>query len=279
MVNTPTKNKIKGKGTASSQPVISKSKKTNEIFNFDDAKQTVKSLSSLMKILHESQNYLSNENIELRLRIEKIETENLLLIKKNELNENQIKNLSNEVSELKFELNEIKQEKLEGHFNINGLPQLTKDETVEVVLKIANELDINLTPSDIEDVNYFNNKRNNKHDYVFELKNKKLKKEFINKRKSKLIYVNNNLEVFSVNSNSSTINDNRSRIFINDHLTKFNHNLLNHTKSLKNCQYKYVWYKFGKIFAKQNDNSEIINIRSYQAVDNLIERFENLAKT
>lgn len=176
-------------------------------------------------------------------------------------------------------MNEIKQEKLENHFNINGLPQLTKEETVEVVVKIANELNINLTPTDIEDINYFNNKRTNKHDYVFELKNKDQKKEFINKRKSKLIYVNNNLEVFSVNSNSSTINDNRSRIFINDHLTKFNHNLLNHAKSLKNCQYKYVWYKFGRIFAKQSDNSEIINIRSYQAIDILIERFENLAKT
>lgn len=185
MVLTSPKNKIKRKRTPSNQPIISNSKKSEEIFNFNDAKQTIKSLSSLMKILHESQNYLSKENDELRLRIEKIETENIILSKKNELNESKIKNLSNEVSELKFELNEIKQEKLENHFNINGLPQLTKDETIDVVVKIANELDINLTPNDIEDVNYFNNKRTNKHDYVFELKNKELKKEFINRRKSK----------------------------------------------------------------------------------------------
>lgn len=277
MVVSP-KNKLKKKGTSSSQPVTSNPKKPEEIFNFDDAKHTIKSLSSLMKVLHQSQQYLSNENNELRLRIEKIEAENKELSQKKELNENRIKNLTNEVSELKFELNELKQNKLESHFNINGLPQLTKDETVDVVVKIANELDINLTPTDIKDVKYFHNKRTNKHDYIFELKNKELKKELINKRKSKLIYVNNNLEVFSVNSNSSSINDNRSRIFINEHLTQFNHNLLNHTKSLKNCQYN-IWYKFGKIFVKQNDTSEIINIRSYQPVDNLVQKFENLTRS
>lgn len=109
-------------------------------------------------------------------------------------------------------------------------------------------------------------KKTNKHDYMFELKNKDLKKEIINKRKTKLIYFNNSLEIFSVNSNSTTINKNNSRIFINDHLSKFNSHLFKHAKSLKNCNYKYIWYKFGKIFVKKDDNSEVINIRSYQSI-------------
>lgn len=273
MVKTPPRNKTKPKNTPDNNSSINQ-----ENFNFDNPKPTIKSLSLLIKVLHESQNFLSKENTELRNRIEKLEADNFLLLKKNEFNENTVKNLSNETSELNFQLNELKQEKLENKFNINGLPQLTKEKTIEVVLKIADELDINLQPSDITDVTYFNNKRTNKHDYIFEIKDKELKKEFIKKRKSKLIYVNHNLEIFSVNSNSSTINKNSSRIFINDHLSKFNHHLFNHTKSLKNCNFKYIWYKFGKIFIKENDNSEVINIRSYQMVDNLIQRFENLQK-
>lgn len=242
MGKTPLKNKTKPKNT----PNRNISNITQESFNFDNPKPTIKSLSSLLKVLHESQNFLSEENNELRSRIEKLESDNDMLLKKNELNESKLKKISNETSELKIELNELKQEKLENHLNINGLPQLTKDESIDVVLKIANELDINISPSDIKDVNYFNNKKTNKHDYVFEFQDKQLKKEFIYKRKSKLIYVNNNLEIFSVNSNSSTINKNSSRIFINDHLSKFNHQLFNHAKTLKNCGYKYVWFKFGK---------------------------------
>lgn len=274
MVKTPQKNKTKQKYTPNNTNLLT----SQEIPNFDNPKPTIKSLTTLMKFLHESQNYLSKENDDLRIKIEKLEAENSTLLKKNELNEKAIKNLSNEVSELKFESNEQIQQKLENHFGVNGLPQLTKDESLEIVQKIANELDITLTPSDIKDVSYFNNKKTNKHDYVFELRNKELKKEFIYKRKTKLIYVNNNLEIFSVNSNSSTINKSSSRIFINDHLSKFNHHLFNHAKSLKNIGFKYVWYKFGKIFVKKSDVSEVINIRSYQMVDNLTQRFENFTK-
>lgn len=260
MVHTPKTNKSLKKNT----PISRISNGSQEILNFDNPKPTIKSLSSLMKVLHESQNYLSKENDEFRARIDCLEAENKILLMKNETAEKSIKNLSNE----------IKQEKLENHFNINGLPQLTKDQSIDVVLKIANELEINLTKSDIKDIQYFNNKKTNKHDYIFELKNKELKKEFIYKRKSKLIFVNNNLDIFSVNSNSTTINKNNSRIFINDHLSKFNHYLFNHAKSLKNCNYKYIWYKFGKIFVKKDDNSEVINVRSYQTIDNLIHKFE-----
>lgn len=138
----------------------------------------------MIKVLHESQNYLSKENDELRVRIDKLEAENKTLLKKTDLAEKTIKNVSNEIADLKFDLNENRQEKLENHFNINGLPQLSKDQSVDVVLKIANELDIHLLSSDIKVIQYFNNKKTNKHDYIFELKNKELKKEFIYKRKS-----------------------------------------------------------------------------------------------
>lgn len=252
-------------------PVHNVSKTAEDSIDFDFSKQTIKSLSSIVKILHESQIYLSKENDDFRSRIEKLEADNNMLLKKNLLNENMIKNLSKESSDLKFELNEIKQEKLESHFNINGLPEMPKEKSIEVVMKIADELDINLTPADIKVVSCFKNKKTNKVDYVFELHKSELKKEFIMKRKSRSIYANNNLDIFSVNSNP-TINNNGARIFINDHLCQFNHHLLNHTKSLKNFDYKYVWYKFGKIFVKKNDSSEIIAIKSYQAVDDLIQK-------
>lgn len=270
MVRTPIK-KIKKNET----PKTIDSTVNEEIFNFNNTKPTIKSISTLIKILHESQKCLTTENIELRIRVDKLEAENASFTKKKELNDNTIKNLTNEVSELNFELNELKQEKLDCHFNINGLPELTKDESVDVVLKIANELNIDIAPTDIKDVTYFNNKKNNSHNYIFELKNIELKKEFIKKRKSLSIYVNNNLDIFSVNSNSNSINKNNSRIYINEHLSKFNHHLLNHAKSLKNCEYKYIWYKFGKILVKQTDSSETILIKNYHTVDNLIQKFHN----
>lgn len=271
MVKTPPKSRIKSKST----PISISPKPNQDILDFDNSKPTIKSVSTLVKFLHETQNNLLRENNELKLRLDKLESDNITLQKTNTLQENTIRDLLNETSELKFELNEIRQETLDNQFNINGLPQLSKDESLDVVLKVANELDIHLTPSDVTDVTYFNNKKTNKHDYIFKLKNKELKKEFIQKRKSKLMYVNHNLEIFSVNSNSSTINKNNSRIFINEHLTQFNHQLVNHAKSLKNCGYKYVWYKFGKVFVKKTDVSEVINVRSYQTINNLIQRSES----
>jgi len=90
-----------------------------------------------------------------------------------------------------------------------------------------------------------------------------------------LVKIYDNLEIFSVNSNSSTINKSSSRIFINEHLSKFNNHLLNHAKSLKNRGYKYVWYKFGKILVKETDSSETILIKNYNTVDDLIQKFQN----
>lgn len=152
MVKTPKRNTSLKINT----PTRSSSNNSQEILNFDNPKPTIKSLTCGMS----SMNYLAKENDVLRTRIDNVDTENNILLKKNELAERSMKNKANEISDLKFELNEIRQEKLESHFNINGLPQLTKDEAIDVVLKIANELDINLTHSDVKDVQYFNDKKN-----------------------------------------------------------------------------------------------------------------------
>lgn len=89
-----------------------------------------------MEVIHESPNCLSKENDESRARNESLELMNKNLLKA-EMNESKIQNFWNEISELKFELNELKQDQLENHFNISGLPQLSKDQSVDVFLKIA----------------------------------------------------------------------------------------------------------------------------------------------
>lgn len=80
------------------------------------------------------------------------------------------------------------------------------------------------------------------------------------KRKEKQIFIHQNNEISSEDM-ETTIRANRSkrRIFINDHLTNLNFNLLKHTRLLLKEGWKYVWFKFGKIFVKKSDNSKVIN--------------------
>lgn len=178
-----------------------------------------------------------------------------------------INNLRKEVDELKYQLGEIEQKELNNSININGLPQLSEEEQTTAIINIAEKFNIDLNASEITKITKLENKKLKSVDYQFEFKNEKIRTMFLSKRKEKKIFIDSKKTIFSVDNNNMP---NAKRIYINEQLTKFNFNLFNHAKSLKQHGFNYVWYKFGKNFVRKTGNSNVLIIRSMQMVDNLI---------
>lgn len=141
------------------------------------------------------------------------------------------------------------------------MQNLNLEDAKKSIVEVAKELKINIQTKD--GITKLQNKKTKKVDYNVEFKNESLKSTFMQKRKEKQIFVSQTNEISSEDANS-TIRANKSKkqIYINDHLTHFNFNLWKHAKSLLKEGWKYVWCKFGKIFVKKSDNSNIIIIRS-----------------
>ena len=136
--------------------------------------------------------------------------------------------------ELKYKLGEIEQKELNKSININGLPQLNEEEQVNAITDIAKELNFELDAADITKISKMENKRLKSVDYSFEFKNEKIRTMFLMKRKEKKMFINSEKQIFSVQNNNMP---NATRIYINEQLTKFNFNLFNHAKSLKQHGY------------------------------------------
>lgn len=153
---------------------------------------------------------------------------------------------------MEFKISELEQEKLNAFVNINGLPNLNVEDTKKAIIDVAKELDIHINTNDIISISKLQNKKSKKVDYNVEFKNETLKTSIMQKRKEKQIFINQNNEIFSEDADTTMrVNRSKKRIYINDHLTHFNFNILKHAKLLLKNGWKYVWYKFGKIFVKK----------------------------
>lgn len=179
-----------------------------------------------------------------------------------------IKNLTSRLEDLEYKLAEREQKDLDYNININGLLNLTFEEPASVLLNIGQELEINISNEDIINIRKLENKKTKKTDYSFELKNEKIRSLFLMRRMEKQLFITASKEVVSAPDPLPNAN----QIYINEHLSKFNFNLLNHAKSLKQHGYHYIRYKFGKIFVRKTGNSNIILIRSMGMVNDLISR-------
>lgn len=206
------------------------------------------------------------------MKLDSLTVENERLKKNQESDRATIRNLTKEIDELKHQFGEKDQKELCRNININGLPALSYDEVFNSVVNIANELNIQIENPDISKITKFENKRSKNVDYSIEFKDEKLRSLLLSKRREKRLFVNQSKEIISADSNDLP---NAKRIYINEQLSQFHFHLLNHAKSLKQHGYDFVWFKFGKVFVRKSGNSNIINIRSTNMVDDLINNLPN----
>lgn len=220
----------------------------------------------ILKKVHDSQVFIAHQNDDMLQEFKKLRQENELLKKNQEISNNTIKNLTSRLEDLEYKMAEMDQKELDFNININGLPNMAYEESFSTLLKIGKELEINVSDDDIVGIRKLENKKTKRCDYSFQLRNNNIRSLFLTRRMDKRIFITPSKEIVCGVDNLP----NASRIYINEHLSKFNFNLLNQAKSLKQHGYNYIWYKFGKIFVRKTGNSNIILIRSMKMVNDLI---------
>lgn len=181
--------------------------------------------------------------------------------------------LKKENERLSLLINQSEQEKLEGSIVLKSLPQLNNIESKEVLVNVATKLNVNLELQDVNAVQKLPLKANHKFDYVFQLKSCNTKNAIIDKNKNIKMVLKKDLTVQFVDSFDGVP---EPRIFITNHMTPFNYSLFKKAKLLHHYGFRYVWYKFGKIFARESNNSNIIRIVSLDLVDDLILQKSNV---
>lgn len=255
-----------GRQTKSTKPTEDESAiiDNDEVFNEKNA-------MGMLKQVHESQIFIARQNDDMLQELKKLRQENETLKKNQEISNNTIKNLKSRLNDVEYKLAEKEQQELDCTINLNGLPNISLQESASVLIQISEGLDIGITEDDIINIKKLENKKTKKIDYSYEFKNSKIRSLFLMKRMEKKIFVTSSKEVICTKDTLPNAN----RLYINEPLTKFNFNLLNHAKSLKQHGYTYVWYKFGKIFVRKTGNSNIILIRSLNEINDLISRLPN----
>lgn len=212
-------------------------------------------------------------------KLELIVEQNRQILKKLDRIERENKQLKDELKELKSENNKIRkeidflktqreyyrQDTLKNNVVISGLPlkdNVDRNELNKFVIDIAKKLDVNISGKDITCYK------------VGKTEQKQLKVVFENADKKDLIMKNKRDLV--LNTKHIGLSEDKI-IYINHDMTIKNQLLFKKAREYKKEKaIKYAWYKDGKIFARQSDNSAIIRIKSD---DDLLQFKKKLNKT
>lgn len=150
-----------------------------------------------------------------------------------------------EVDHPEIKVNTLEQKMLVNNVEIVNAP--IDKSPLQTVVDIGKALDININENDIDD--------------VFRTKSNKLIVKFASTQK-KSIFKKKAKELRNINI------DRRKRLFVNDELTATNKHLLWSAKNrAKECSWKYIWIKDGKILAKKDEQSTPIIIRSISDIN------------
>lgn len=210
-------------------------------------KKNFKDLKDLTKGIEESQKFMSDQYDDIRKQLSEI---TLLTGKVKKLEEENLKK-DLVISELNVRVNALEQYSRKNNFEIRGVSK-TKDENVEeVVLKIAQKLDVVMTLNDIQNAHRLQAAPGKIPSIIVKVVNYKKKMEMLNKKQKTIT----NSIIFSNPQE-------QGKIYIDDHLSAFNKDLLWKTKlRAKEHGYKFVWWK-NKILVRKNEQSKAFQISS-----------------
>lgn len=230
---------------------------------------TIKSLHNSVMFISQQYDTLLKKNEELHKSHEEILKENKLLkIRQNKQSDDTII-MKKELDRISWLINTFEQEKLENAIVMKSLPELSNLDSKQVVANVASKLDVKIETQEVNSIQKIPLKNNQKFDYIFKLKSIQTKNAILDSCKSVKMILKPDLSVESVDNFDGVSGP---RIFITNHMTSFNYALLRKAKLLHNFGFRYVWYKFGKVFARESNNSNChtIRITSLDIVDEII---------
>lgn len=153
------------------------------------------------------------------------------------------------------------------NIEISGLPENKEEQTVDLVLKIAEHVGV---PTKREDIEFAHRVQTQQHN------NSNLPRNIVarlKQRSTKDAIVAAARKLRGINLHDlglQTVASHKSKVYVNEHLTKYNKNLLKQCKLRANeLSYKYIWTKNCRIYLRRVDGSQHILVLTEEDLKNI----------
>ncbi|CAK1551911.1 unnamed protein product [Leptosia nina] len=179
-------------------------------------------------------------------------------------------NLKSSHADLQKKLSSVEQHMRANNIIINGIPETKSENLFDTVCKIANSVDCPLLPNDLHHVTRISKNKESSsrpRSVVVKLQSPLLRDTFI----AAVSKFNKNNPRDKLNSRHLGISGMINPIFVSEHLTPENSSLYSATRiKAKECQYKFVWIRNGRVFARKNENSRALLIGDRESLDKIV---------
>ncbi|XP_044764500.1 uncharacterized protein LOC123321059 [Coccinella septempunctata] len=170
------------------------------------------------------------------------------------------------VTSLESRINDVEQSARSKNIEIQGIPEKSNENLIEVVKKIGDYISIDLKSDKIEHVHRIKPKHSDPtktKSIIVEFRRRKVKEDFLALSKHRRMSRDNGSSKMSIPGLSDCF-------FVNEHLTLANKILYKEARSAaKSKIFKYVWTKNGMIFMLKDDSSPIVHVKSFDFLSKL----------
>lgn len=206
--------------------------------------------SELKRDIEKSQTFLSDRHDEMLVKLNSFQQ---LFDNMNKTIESLVKAVKEKddiIDNLSARLNHLEQYGRNRNLELVQVEECQQENLEDVVMKVANIMDINLVANEIEAVHRLPSKPGKIRKIIVQFTSRKKRDEFVFMKKSTKITNDDVLH-----------NGSRTIIYVNENLTAFNSNLLWKTKGMaREKNYEFVWYRFGKILVRKCEKAPVILI-------------------
>lgn len=216
-----------------------------------ESRGEIRELRAEMKSLTESVKFMSDEFEDMKKRLREATEEREALRKSNEELRAKCKENENVIQQLQKRVVQSEQYSRRSNIEIRGLVEQDNEDVAELVGKIGDVLGEPITSSDIEVCHRVPTREAGKSNVVVQFRSRQKRDSVLEKaRKAR------------VRNNQVGIPDD-ARVFVNEHLCPTLKRLLSLALARKReCQWRFVWTRNGKVLARKTEASGVIHIAS-----------------
>jgi hypothetical protein len=176
------------------------------------------------------------------------------------------------VENLKYDVDAPKRQLIKNNITILGVPNHLCAELKDVVNKIGDVVSYSMDES-VKKIDSYKNKKSNAVTIVVEFSNNEAKRKFLDQKKLK-----GDLLVSELGD--STGGSRSKRVFIRDELTRYGMSLYTELRAVRKfAKIKYCWTKDAEVFARIDDGSKIMCVKSSFDIHYLLQHAEKIPQT
>lgn len=220
---------------------------------------TLKDIQQTNNMLQTTLTHLTEENSELRAKIEKFEI--------------QEKKDREQIILLESKLEEIQRGERKTNIEIKNIPLTgseNKKDLLQLVSKLSETLQVKFEKTEIKDIIKVKKQNQEKTSLIVEFTNTYIKTEMIKSAKQ-FNYKNKTSKLSARHLGLKTHAD--TPIFVSENLTPLASRLYFLARDFKQANnYKYCWTNYGKVYLRCNDETPIINITREAQIQQLIKK-------